>query len=148
MRNNVYYQTGLSGNCYVKKKESVYYHSEEMENGLIRVIKCDLENKCMKVRTQSENGEWNELELNNLKEREQVLNSYSDEYIEKVINNLYSSSDTYIIKDLLCELFMEDVPDYVVKKFLEIKENVQIDEFIDMYKECIGENCFSFLLSF
>ena len=72
MRNNAYYQTGLSGNCYVKKKESVYYHSEEMENGLIRVIKCDLENKCMKVRTQSENGEWNELELNNLKERDTI----------------------------------------------------------------------------
>ena len=86
--------------------------------------------------------------LDSLTEREKILNSYDDEYIEKVINNLYSSSDTYIIKDLLCELFMEDVPDYVVKKFLEIKNNILIDEFIDMYKECIGENCFSFLLSF
>ena len=86
--------------------------------------------------------------LNSLKEREKILSGYDDEYIEKVINNLYSSSDTYIIKDLLCELFMEDVPDYVVKKFLEIKNNISIDEFIDMYKECIGENCFSFLLSF
>ena len=86
--------------------------------------------------------------LNSLKEREKILSSYSDEYIISVVRNLYSSSDTYIIKDLLCELFMEDVPDYVVKKFLEIKENVQIDEFISVYKECIGENCFSFLLSF
>ena len=86
--------------------------------------------------------------LDNLKKREQILNSYSDEYIEKVVNNLYSSSDTYIIKDLLEELFMEDISDYVVKKFLKVKENVQIDEFISVYKECIGENCFSFLLSF
>ena len=86
--------------------------------------------------------------LDSLKEREKILSSYSDEYIEKVINNLYSSTSTYIIKDILCELFMEDVSDYVVKKFLEIKENVQIDEFISVYKECIGENCFSFLLSF
>ena len=86
--------------------------------------------------------------LNSLKEREQVLSSYSDEYIEKVVRNLYSSSDTYIIKDLLQESFVEDISDYVVKKFLKVKENVQIDEFIDMYKECIGENCFSFLLSF
>ena len=86
--------------------------------------------------------------LNDLTEREQILNSYSDEYIEKVINNLYSSTSTYIIKDLLQELFMEDVPDYVVKKFLKVKENVQIDEFISVYKECIGENCFSFLLGF
>ena len=86
--------------------------------------------------------------LDNLKKREQILNSYSDEYIEKVINNLYSSTSTYIIKDLLQELFMEDVSDYVVKKFLKVKENVQIDEFISVYKECIGENCFSFLLSF
>ena len=86
--------------------------------------------------------------LDSLKKREQILNSYSDEYIEKVINNLYSSTSTYIIKDMLCELFMEDVSDYVVKKFLKVKENVQIDEFISVYKECIGENCFSFLLSF
>ena len=86
--------------------------------------------------------------LDSLTEREKILSSYSDEYIEKVINNLYSSSDTYIIKDLLCELFMEDVPDYVVKKFLDIKNNISIDEFIDMYKECIGENCFSFFLCF
>ena len=86
--------------------------------------------------------------LNSLKKREQILSSYSDEYIEKVVRNLYSSTSTYIIKDLLQELFMEDISDYVVKKFLKVKENVQIDEFIDMYKECIGENCFSFLLSF
>ena len=86
--------------------------------------------------------------LNSLKKREQILNSYSDEYIEKVINNLYSSTDTYIIKDMLCELFMEDISDYVVKKFLKVRENVQIDEFISVYKECIGENCFSFLLGF
>ena len=86
--------------------------------------------------------------LNSLTEREKILSSYSDEYIEKVINNLYSSTSTYIIKDLLQELFMEDVSDYVVKKFLKVKENVQIDEFISVYKECIGENCFSFLLSF
>lgn len=86
--------------------------------------------------------------LDNLKKREKILNSYDDEYIEKVINNLYSSTDTYIIKDLLCELFMENISDYVVKKFLKVKENVQIDEFISVYKECIGENCFSFLLSF
>ena len=86
--------------------------------------------------------------LDNLTKREQILNSYSDEYITSVVRNLYSSSDTYIIKDLLCELFMEDVPDYVVKKFLKVKENVQMDEFISVYKECIGENCFSFLLGF
>ena len=86
--------------------------------------------------------------LNSLKEREKILSSYDDEYIEKVINNLYSSSDTYIIKDLLQELFMEDVSDRIIEKFLEVKNNISIDEFIDMYKECIGENCFSFLLSF
>ena len=86
--------------------------------------------------------------LDNLKKREKILSSYSDEYITSVVRNLYSSTSTYIIKDLLQELFMEDVSDYVVKKFLKVKENVQIDEFISVYKECIGENCFSFLLSF
>ena len=86
--------------------------------------------------------------LNSLKEREQILSSYSDEYVEKAINNLYSSSDTYIIKDILCELFMEDVSDRIIEKFLEVKNNITIDEFIDLYKETIGENAFSFLLSF
>ena len=86
--------------------------------------------------------------LNSLKKREQILSSYSDEYITSLVRNLYSSTSTYIIKDILCELFMEDVSDYVVKKFLKVKENVQIDEFISVYKECIGENCFSFLLGF
>ena len=86
--------------------------------------------------------------LNSLKKREQILSSYSDEYIEKVINNLYSSSDTYIIKDLLCELFMEDVSNRVVEKFLEVKNNISIDEFINVYKETLGENAFSFLLGF
>ena len=86
--------------------------------------------------------------LNSLTERERVLNGYSDEYIEKVINNLYSSTSTYIIKDLLQELFMENISDYVVKKFLKVRENVQIDEFINVYKETLGENAFSFLLGF
>ena len=86
--------------------------------------------------------------LNSLKEREQVLSSYSDEYIGKVVRNLYSSSDTYIIKDILCELFMEEISDRVIEKFLEIKNNVPIDEFINVYKETLGENAFSFLLGF
>ena len=86
--------------------------------------------------------------LNSLKEREQVLSSYSDEYIEKVVRNLYSSTSTYIIKDILCELFMEEISDRVIEKFLEIKNNVPIDEFINVYKETLGENAFSFLLGF
>ena len=86
--------------------------------------------------------------LDNLKEREKILSSYDDEYIGKVVRNLYSSTSTYIIKDILCELFMEDVSDRVVEKFLVVRDNISIDEFISMYKECIGENCFSFLLSF
>ena len=86
--------------------------------------------------------------LNSLKEREKILSSYDDEYIEKVINNLYSSTDTYIIKDLMCELFMENISDRVVEEFLIVRENVQMGEFMDLYKETIGENAFSFLLSF
>ena len=86
--------------------------------------------------------------LNSLTEREKILSGYSDEYIEKVVRNLYSSTSTYIIKDLLCELFMEDISDRVVEKFLIVRENVQMGEFMDLYKETIGENAFSFLLSF
>ena len=86
--------------------------------------------------------------LDSLKEREQVLSSYSDEYIEKVVRNLYSSTSTYIIKDMLCELFMEDVSDRVVEKFLAVKNNISMNEFIEAYKDTLGENAFSFLLSF
>ena len=86
--------------------------------------------------------------LNSLTEREKILSGYSDEYIISVVRNLYSSTSTYIIKDLLCELFMEDVLDKAVEKFLAVREDIKIDEFISMYKECIGENSLSFLLSF
>ena len=86
--------------------------------------------------------------LDNLKKREKILSNYDDEYIGKVVRNLYSSSDTYIIKDLMCELFMEDVSDRIIEKFLEVKNNISIDEFISVYKETIGENSLSFLLSF
>ena len=86
--------------------------------------------------------------LNSLKERQRILNSYDDEYITSLVRNLYSSSDTYIIKDLLCELFLEDISDRIIEKFLEVKNNVSIDEFISVYKETIGENSLSFLLSF
>ena len=86
--------------------------------------------------------------LDSLTEREKILSSYDDEYITSVVRNLYSSTSTYIIKDLLQELFMEDISDRTIKKFLAIRENVQINEFIDLYKETIGENAFSFMLSF
>ena len=86
--------------------------------------------------------------LDNLKKREQILNSYSDEYIGKVVRNLYSSTSTYIIKDLLCELFIENISDRAIEKFLAVRKNVKMNEFISMYKECIGENCLSFMLSF
>ena len=86
--------------------------------------------------------------LNSLKKREQILSSYSDEYITSLVRNLYSSTSTYIIKDMLCELFMENISDRVVEEFLIVRENVQMGEFMDLYKETIGENAFSFLLSF
>ena len=86
--------------------------------------------------------------LDSLTEREKILSSYSDEYIISVVRNLYSSTSTYIIKDILCELFMEDVSNRVVEKFLAVKDNVKMDEFIDIYKETLGENAFSFLLGF
>ena len=86
--------------------------------------------------------------LDSLTEREKILSSYNDEYIISVVRNLYSSTDTYIIKDLLQELFMEDISDRVVEEFLIVRENVQMGEFMDLYKETIGENAFSFLLSF
>ena len=86
--------------------------------------------------------------LISLKEREKILSGYDDEYITSLVRNLYSSTSTYIIKDLLCELFIENISDRAIEKFLAVRKNVKMDEFISMYKECIGENCLSFMLSF
>ena len=86
--------------------------------------------------------------LNSLKEREKILSGYDDEYITSLVRNLYSSTSTYIIKDILCELFIENISDRAIEKFLAVRKNVKMDEFISMYKECIGENCLSFMLSF
>ena len=86
--------------------------------------------------------------LNSLKKREKILSSYSDEYITSVVRNLYSSTSTYIIKDLMCELFMEDISDRIVEEFLVVKNNISMNEFIEAYKDTIGENAFSFLLGF
>lgn len=86
--------------------------------------------------------------LNSLKEREKILSGYDDEYITSLVRNLYSSTSTYIIKDILCELFMEDVSDRVIEKFLAVKNNISMNEFIEAYKDTIGENAFSFLLGF
>lgn len=86
--------------------------------------------------------------LDSLKEREKILSSYDDEYITSLVRNLYSSTSTYIIKDILCELFMENISDRIVEKFLAVKNNISIDEFISVYKETIGENAFSFMLGF
>ena len=45
-------------------------------------------------------------------------------------------------------MFMEDISDRVVKKFLEVKNNVSMNEFIETYIQTRGENAFSFLLGF
>ena len=81
---------------------------------------------------------------------------YLDDLIKllELIKVKYGYIPSYLLNkqfDLFTEInrvYVEDVSDYVVKKFLKVKENVQIDEFISVYKECIGENCFSFLLGF
>ena len=79
-------------------------------NYIINIIvdTLDLKEDVCKLKTK---GEWVMLLMDNkvktggfldsLKEREKILSSYDDEYITSLVRNLYSSTSTYIIKDLL-----------------------------------------------
>ena len=62
-----YYPFGLNGLNWLKVNGNKYYQSEELENGLIREIECDNEEKWMKVRTKYEDeSDWHEINLNKL----------------------------------------------------------------------------------
>ena len=64
-----YYPCGYSGVDFLSEKGSTILHSEYLENGCIRLIECDKEEKSMKVKEKKENNkEWNEINMDGLKQ--------------------------------------------------------------------------------
>ena len=53
MEYNLVYKLGLSDNCYLKRNGNLYSHSEIINGNTIRLIECDIEEKVMRVRTES-----------------------------------------------------------------------------------------------
>ena len=63
-----YYPCGFSGDDFLSVKESIISHSEYLENGFVRLIECDKEEKSMKVMEKKENDkEWTEINMNEYK---------------------------------------------------------------------------------
>ena len=59
-----YYPCGYSGDDFLSEKGSNIFHSEYLENGCVRLIECDKEEKYMKVMEKQENDkEWNEINM-------------------------------------------------------------------------------------
>lgn len=44
-RMNIVYQMGVSGTNFLSKARNMYYHLLQIENNIIRLIKCDIEEK-------------------------------------------------------------------------------------------------------
>ena len=77
-----YYPSGLNGLNWLKVNGNKYYQCEELENGMIREIECDIEEKWMKVRERKEESEyWNEIDLDGLKHHDIIdLNENGDRW--------------------------------------------------------------------
>ena len=53
MENYIIYKAGLKESCYLRKEGNVYYHSELLQNNIICMIKCDIEEKWMIVKNKT-----------------------------------------------------------------------------------------------
>ena len=63
------YKLGNSEGNYLSIGKTRYIQSEVLQNGSIREIECDIEEKWMKVRTRSENSlDWLEMDMSELKD--------------------------------------------------------------------------------
>ena len=64
-----YYPCGFSGDDFLSVKGSIISHSEYLENGFVRLIECDKEEKSMMVMEKRENDkEWNEINMDGYKQ--------------------------------------------------------------------------------
>ena len=77
-----YYPFGYSGYQFLERNNTHYIHSELLPDNSIRVIECDIDEKWMKVRERKdESEEWNEMNLNGLKNHDILdLNENGDRW--------------------------------------------------------------------
>ena len=77
-----YYPFGYSGYQFLEVNNTRYINSELLPDNSIRVIECDIEEKWMKVRERKdESEEWNEMNLNGLKNHDILdLNENGDRW--------------------------------------------------------------------
>ena len=59
----------LSGLNYLSNQDNCFIHSQVLLNWIIQLVKCDIQEKSMKIKTRSQyTSEWNEIQLNELYE--------------------------------------------------------------------------------
>ena len=84
-----YYPIGFSGVDFLSEKGSTILHSEYLENGCIRLIECDKEEKSMKVMEKRQKiEEWNEINMDRLRRGVTIdLNEKGDRWEGDSLNN-------------------------------------------------------------
>ena len=107
-----YYPFGYSGYQFLERNNTRYIHSELLPDNSIRVIECDIEEKWMKVRERKdESEEWNEMNLNGLKNHDILdLNENGDRWEGNSLNGIpfgygcvYNSENQLIYKGFVFE---------------------------------------------
>ena len=107
-----YYPFGYSGYQSLESNNTRYIHSELLPDNSIRVIECDIEEKWMKVRERKdESEEWNEMNLNGLKNHDILdLNENGDRWEGDSLNGIpfgygceYNSENQLIYKGFVFE---------------------------------------------
>ena len=107
-----YYPCGYSGDDFLSEKGSNIFHSEYLENGCVRLIECDKEEKCMKVMEKREKiEEWNEINMDGLRQGIVIdLSEKGDRWEGDSINNspfgygcIYNSENQLVYKGFIFE---------------------------------------------
>ena len=107
-----YYPFGYSGYQFLESNNTHYIQSELLPDNSIRVIECDIDEKWMKVRERKdESEEWNEMNLNGLKNHDILdLNENGDRWEGDSLNGIpfgygcvYNSENQLIYKGFVFE---------------------------------------------
>ena len=105
-----YYPCGFSGVDFLSEKGSIISHLEYLENGCIRLIECDKEEKTMKVKEKKgDDKELSEINMDGLKQGVSIdLNEKGDRWEGDSLNNspfgygcIYNSENQIIYKGFM-----------------------------------------------
>ena len=107
-----YYPFDTSGCSYLSINNSIYVHSELLSDYSIRVIKCDIQEKSMKVKTRNKNSsEWIEMNMDSFIKNDIVdLNENGTRWEGDSLNgspfgygSIYNSENQLIYKGFMFE---------------------------------------------